>query len=321
MLASSKTALAPGDALFSADFSRRNRESVAESFAAKSQSLSASLLGPWQLQVAICEGAFTRLYRARHSAATNESACQYVLKVLRDEWREHPLAQGRLRNEAIVGKCVAHRHIVPILTAQLHRQPFYTVQPLLAGTTVAALLRGQHRLSLSPALWVARQAAEGLAALHLSGYLHGDVKPANFMLAANGHVTLIDLGCARRLPDEPTLPDRTLIGTPAFMAPELFTGRAPDSRSDLYSLGIALFEMLTGRTPFAVDNMEALSVLKREGRIPDVRIDSPQTPGEVADLVRALTSRDPLRRPHPAAEVVNRLLRLEIATLRHRLPA
>ena len=112
-----------------------------------------------------------------------------------------------------------------------------------------------------------------------------------------------------------------LTGTPAYLAPELFLGRAADPRSDLYSLGISLFEMLAGRLPADLVDLAALATFKRQGSMPNVRDFSPQVPREVADFVRQLTSREPLRRLQQAREVVQSLMRLEIATLRERLPA
>jgi eukaryotic-like serine/threonine-protein kinase len=278
-------------------------------------------LGQWRLHSLLRDGAFTRTYRAGHFSVASDCPSNYFIKVLREEFLDDPVALARLHNEATVGRCVAHRHIVPVLTAHVHRQPHYIVQPMLNGVTVATLVREGRPLALPSALWIARQAAEGLAALHLCGYIHGDVKPDNWMLAANGHVTLIDLGSARRIHEESTLELHSLVGTPRYMAPELFAGHWPDPRSDIYSLGIALFEMLAGRVPLDAEDVETLSLKKRADTLPDVRSYVPQIPREVSELVRALTARDPLRRPQPLNEIVRLLMRLEIATLRYRLPA
>ena len=263
-------------------------------------------LGQWRLHSLLHDGAFTRTYRAGHFSVASDCPSNYFIKVLREEFLDDPVALARLHNEATVGRCVAHRHIVPVLSAHLHRPPYFVLQPLLSGVTVASLLHKHRRLALPSALWIARQAAEGLAALHLCGYIHGDVKPDNWMLAANGHVTLIDLGSARRIHEESTLELRSLVGTPRYMAPELFAGHWPDPRSDIYSLGIALFEMLAGRVPLDAEDVATLSLKKRAGALPDLRSYVPQIPREVSELVRALTAHDPLRRPQPATEAVRR---------------
>ena len=133
---------------------------------------------------------------------------------------------------------------------------------------LALLARGRIRTPV--ALWIARQAAEALQALHTTGYLHGDVKPANLLVDRHGHVTLIDLGCAGRFPDEPTLDDPSLSGTPSYLAPETFVGRPSDRRSDLYSLGITLWEMLAGRLPTMGEDLAAVANFKRQGILPSV---------------------------------------------------
>src|SRR5262249_19743092 len=147
--------------------------------------------------------------------------------------------------------------------------------------------------------------------------LHGDVQPEHLLVGYNCHVTLIDLSLARRIHDDPMLESNALCGTPPYLAPELFTGRAPQTHSEIYSLGVLLFEMLAGQLPFSSSDLAALSSLKRLSALPDVRQFAPHVPREVSELIRALTARDPLRRPHPVGEVIERLLRLEIVTLRH----
>ena len=317
---SSETRQVAGTVFAPPDSIRRGTDDFVERSSNSSQPGTIERLGTWRLENLLHAGKFTRSYRASHGVGMQARPGQYFVKVLSDAWRDEPVAKARLRNEATVGRCVAHRHIVPVLSAHVHRPPYYVVQPLLMGITAGHLLARTKKISLPAALWIARQAAEGLAALHLCGYLHGDVKPANFMLAANGHVTLVDFGCARRIHDESTLEVKTLSGTLPYLAPELFSGHWPDTRTEIYSLGIALFEILAGRLPHIAANAEYLAAMKREGATPDVRTYMPQVPREVAELVRALIARDPLRRPHPAAEVVDRLLRLEILTLGQRLP-
>jgi serine/threonine-protein kinase len=192
--------------------------------------------------------------------------------------------------------------------------------PLVVGRSVAAIIAAQRRLQTPLALWIARQAAEGLEVMHTCGYIHGDVTPANMMVSAAGHVTLVDLSCVRRADDEPTLESPPLMGTPHFLAPELFAGRYGDSRSDLYSLGITLFEMLAGRLPIRSNDLAMIAAFKRDGVMPSVRLFAPQVSNEVADLVHQLTAREPLRRPQRARDVVQALIRLEIASLAEQIP-
>jgi eukaryotic-like serine/threonine-protein kinase len=311
-----------GDAALRANLARfGNTPEVGSSLAAPLQ------LGPWRLESLVKEGMLTRIYRARSVEVLGDvhSPPPYVIKVLREVWQEHPVALARMRQQALVGRCVAHRHIAPVLSVHVHRSPYYVVLPWLAGNNVAALLAARGGMNAPLALWIVRQAAQALHALHTAGYVHGDVKPGNLLLAADGHVSLLDLSCSRRIYEagefaEPTLTDQPLLGTPKYLAPEMFFGRRIDARSDLHSLGLTLYEILAGRLPEMPDDMAGLVAFKRSGSLPHVRAFAPQTPPEVAELVRCLTARDPLRRPDTAHELVQRLLRLEIATLRQRVP-
>lgn len=276
-------------------------------------------IGPWLLESRVYEGTFTCVYEARPDDARREAAGRYALKVLQLQWQSHPTVVARLRSEWIIGRTVSHRRVVSILSAHLHRPPFYTVMPWIEALPVAAYLSRRGQLEMPVALWIARQAAEGLEAMHNLGYSHGDVTPTNLLLAADGHVTLVDLSCARRCEDESVFDERNISGTPLYLAPEIFAGHAGDPRSDIYSLGITLFEMLAGRLPMNSSDLQAISEHKLHGALPSVRVFAPHVPSEVAQFVRLLTARDPLRRPQRARDAIQALQRLEIATLAERL--
>jgi len=140
------------------------------------------------------------------------------------------------------------------------------------------------------------------------------------LFAEDGHVTLIDLSCARRWGEESILGEQAISGTPLYMAPEIFAGRLADPRSDLYSLGVTLFEMLAGQLPPSSRDPSTIAEFKRHGILPGIRAYAPYVPSEVAQFVRLLTAREPLRRPQTARDAIQTLLRLEIATLAQRIP-
>jgi serine/threonine-protein kinase len=284
-------------------------------------------LGPWILESLISEGALTRVFRARPATAVGEqhASGQYVVKVLRETWHEDRTAIGRMRQEATAGRCVSHRHLAPVLSAHIHRAPFYVVLPWLNGMSVAALLATRGPLETPLALWIARQAAQALEGLHTAGYVHGDVTPKNIFFGSDGHVTLLDLSCARRIgntmdPAGSAMDEDFVAGTPGYLAPETFVGKWPEPQSDIYSLGLTLFQMLAGRLPPMPEDIAALAIFKREAALPNVRTLAPTAPNAVAAFVQELTAREPLRRPRTAREVADRFMRLEIATLRERLP-
>jgi serine/threonine-protein kinase len=157
---------------------------------------------------------------------------------------------------------------------------------------------------LSLALWLARQTAEALAALHAAGWMHADVKPGNLFVSAPAHVTLLGLGFARRPRECGSIVDRCVAGTVGYVAPEMITSAVrPDIRSDLYSLGATLFEMLTGRLPFEARTLDTPLALRSL---------APDLPRNVVDLVRELLAKDPFRRPQTPQELISRLAALEI---------
>ncbi|MEQ8849721.1 serine/threonine-protein kinase [Botrimarina sp.] len=271
-------------------------------------------LGPWQLLRAIGDGATSRVYLARPAGA-DDAVGSYAVKSLRREWWSDRRAIESQRRESMVGARVNSPHVAPILAAGVSAPPYYTVSPWLAGRTAAAMLADGARPPLPVALWIARQAAQGLEALwRQAGMIHGDVKPANLMVGPDGHTTLIDLGFCSSPSDAPCWADRPVIGTLRYLAPERATSATRiDPRSDLYSLGATLYELIAGRPPHDGDTPAALLAQHRCERPECLRSAAPGTPKAVASLVHRLLAKDPLRRPASHAEVVDELARLEIA--------
>ncbi|HTU25212.1 MAG TPA: protein kinase, partial [Pirellulales bacterium] len=179
----------------------------------------------------------------------------------------------------------------------------------------------ERRPAVPVALWIARQVAEALEALSAAGWMHSDVKPSNIRVSTAGHATLVDLGSAQRHGEQRSLADRPVVGTLAYMAPEmLLSSIAADVRSDIYSLGITLYELLTGRLPFATDDKRRLVLDHRQELPSDLRLAAPQLPTHVARLVRQMLAKQPLRRPQTPRELIDRLVRLEIDTFAERMP-
>jgi serine/threonine-protein kinase len=148
--------------------------------------------------------------------------------------------------------------------------------------------------------------------------LHGDVKPDNIIVSPRGHATLIDLGFARRIGERVTSFDDCLRFTATYASPEITSSHGPDVRSDLYSLGVTLYETLSGHPPFYSPRVDELLRMHREDRPQDLRMLASDVPGEVAKLVQQLLSKDPLRRPQSAADLADELINLEIATFDQR---
>lgn len=271
-------------------------------------------LGRWELTALAGEGAFCRVYRAR-PAGTPGRPASYAVKVLDERWQHQPAAIATIAREAEVGRAVRHPHLAAILDAHLSGAPHHLVMPWLEGQSLEERL-ATGRLPLADCLWLARQAAEALAALEAAGWMHGDVKPANVMIGPNGHATLIDFGFARRPRDTASILDRAVLGTIHYIAPEvLVDSQRADIRSDIYSLGVVLYQMLTGRRPLEGESVAELARAHREQRPAALRNFAPEVPSGVASLVHRMLSKEPLRRPSSPASLVQRLAGFEIDNL------
>ena len=288
---------------------------VRANFAATQKSPQAvGRIGPWQLVRLLNESDLARVYLARPADAAADQPATYVIKVLRREWWRDPQAIEMQRRAAWVGRTVSHPHLLPVLSANVQQAPFYFVTPNLPGRSLASVLNQGKRLPLPVTLWVVRQVAEALSALHESArMIHADVKPSNILLSPDGHATLLDLGFAHAVSEARHWSSRPVVGTLSYIAPEVVTSSlAAETASDLYSLGVTLYEMITGELPFVASTPDALIRQHRESKATCVRHTVPRLPKPVASLVHRLLAKDPLRRPNSAAQVAEELIRLEI---------
>jgi hypothetical protein len=235
-----------------------------------------------------------------------------ALKVMRPELAADPACRERFLREGRSAARVIGDHVVKIYHVGQEGDHPYLVMELLAGRSLADVLDATDRLPLRQALRIARETAEGLAAAHASGLIHRDVKPGNVWLEEpGGRVKLLDFGLARA-PTGPLITQRNVVlGTPAYMAPEQALGQRLDERCDLFSLGAILFHMLTGRRPFAGDDLLAvLTNLARGTDPPSARL-GPDVPKSVGTLLNCLLATKPEDRPGSAAQVVQALHDIE----------
>ncbi len=246
-----------------------------------------------------------------------ESDAPCAIKVIRPEWDERITAVKLLQREARAGLTVHHQHLVRILDAHVTHPPYFVVMNLLPGESVRTCLRRDYSLDVADAVWITRQTAEALAALHRGGIIHGDVKPDNLRLVDPGNATLIDLGFAHRPGENAAfLRDGYVLGTANYLAPELCDAvPSEDYRCDVFSLGVTLFELLTGRLPYPPGSLSQTFRRHRCDPPADVRRHVNGLPANLVTLVERLLAHKPEERPK-AASIVQQLIKLEIATLR-----
>lgn len=271
-------------------------------------------IGPWQLVRLISESDLARVYLAQPADAAEAAEPAYVLKVLRKEWWRDPAAIEMQRRSAWVGRKVSHPHLLPVLSAGVEQPPYYLVSPRLPGASLAKIMQTRPRLPLSITLWIVRQIAEGLDALHTTcRMIHADVKPSNVVLSPDGHATLVDLGFVHSPCESRHWSTRPVYGTLNYIAPEAITSSlAAEQRSDIYSLGVMLYEMLAGALPFAAADAAQLISMHRESKPMCILSHRPDLPQGAASLVHRMLAKETLRRPESAAAVADELVRLEV---------
>ncbi|WP_147653757.1 serine/threonine-protein kinase [Vulcaniibacterium gelatinicum] len=246
--------------------------------------------GRYRIEALLGVGGMGVVYRATDLALEVPVA----LKLLRPELMHRPEAFERFRQELLLARQVSSPRVVRIHDLARHEDRWIISMDFIEGESLDRRLDREGRLPPEDALRIARQLAEGLAAAHAVGVVHRDLKPANVLLDAQGNAYISDFGVARSLAGSGRTQSGTVVGTPDYLSPEQARGERVDARSDLYALGLILYEMLAGALPFAGGTVtEALAqrMLRSPPPLSTVRDDLP-------DWVVRLVDR--LLRPQPA---------------------
>ena len=239
---------------------------------------------------------------------------EIALKRLRPD-KISPEKRELLRREIILSRKVTHENVCRIYDLQEIEGVEYVSMEYLRGKSLKDTEEEEGVLPLGRGLAIAKGICRGLAAAHRIGVLHRDLKPENVMVDEEGRPRLMDFGIAIDKRQPWAERSGTVPGTPQFLAPELLRGAAPDARSDIYALGIVLYEMFTGRVPF--DHAETTALVRKilDEQAPDVRSLRPDFPPELAAMLQRLIAKDPEARFSSAEEVAAEIERYEGAYL------
>lgn len=208
------------------------------------------IAGRYELRVPLGEGTFSITWRATDTVLGRDVA----IKVLREQYSNHPTFAARFDYEARAAALISHPNVVPVFDFGADGDLRYIVMQYVPGPTLKEYIRDEGRLPIDEAISITRQILEGLAAIHDAGIIHRDVKPQNVLLTETRQPKLTDFGIARSITESNLTGTGTAIGTAAYMAPEQAAGDEVGPETDLYSVGVILYEMLTGRLPFPGDN-------------------------------------------------------------------
>lgn len=254
--------------------------------------------GRYRLEKLIGRGAMADVYRARDDAAGQTVA----VKILRDQVARDPEAVARFQREADVQGKISHRNVAALYASGVTEfaEPYLVVE-LLRGHSLRAVLKQQGAVAPARALSYVWQALQGLAAVHAQGVLHRDLKPANLMLEPSPgpveRVIVIDFGFAALEGGAKLTARGHVVGSLTYLAPERLRGRPADARSDLYALGIILYELIAGRAPFVgADDYELISAHLHDDPPPLDSVTAQPPPEAVVRLVNQALAKEPERR-------------------------
>ncbi len=245
-------------------------------------------------------GGMGRVYEARD----DELGERIALKVLHGLINEEALA--RFRREVRLTRKIQHKNVARMFDIGDHGGAKFLTMELVDGASLGHMLGGKS-LSWHRLRGAALQIAQGLAAAHELGVVHRDLKPDNVLVeAATGRYVITDFGIARSGDDPNVTQQGQVVGTPRYMAPEQLAGDDTDARADVFSLGVMLYEMASGRRPWSGENAIAIAVAQATTRMVPLA-PSPTLPADFIAVVHACLATDPAARPANAGEVVARL--------------
>jgi serine/threonine-protein kinase len=242
-----------------------------------------------------------------HLAVDERLQRQVAVKVLGRAFSDSPDFVERFRREALTAAGLVHPNIAQVYDYGVDGGAHFIVMEYVAGTDLARLLRDHGRIAPAAAVDIAEQVCAALAAAHHAGVVHRDIKPSNVIVSPDGRVKVTDFGIARSHGEATLTQAGTVMGTAAYIPPEQAQGRSATPASDLYSLGILLYQMLTGELPFSGDTPIAIALRHLDEPVPPPSAKVRGLPASLDEVVFRATAKAPEDR-YPSAEAMARAL-------------
>ena len=261
------------------------------------------LSGRYRLEAKLGSGGMSTVYLAKDETLDRPVA----VKLMHREMSEQPDQLERFRQEARSVAKISHPNVVSVIDAgEDHGYP-YIVFEYVEGETLKQRIARIGALDIQEAIAYAIEIARGLSIAHARNLVHRDIKPQNVLIDDEGRAKLTDFGISRQLEQDGMTATGRVLGTTDYVAPEQAMGRAVDPRSDIYSLGVVLYEMLVGQVPFHADSQVGVAMKHVNEDLPDVQRRRPEVSAAVALVVERSTAKDPAERYQDVGEMIDDL--------------
>ena len=271
--------------------------------ATSSKMIGTVLSGRYRLEAKLGSGGMSTVYLARDTTLDRPVA----VKVMHREMSEQADQLERFRQEARAVAKLSHPNVVAVIDAGEDGGYPYIVFEYVEGETLKARINRVGALDVQEALAYAIEIGRGLTVAHARRMVHRDIKPQNVLIDAEGRAKLTDFGISRQLEKDGLTATGRVLGTTDYVAPEQAMGHGADQRSDIYSLGVVLFEMLSGHVPFQADSQVGVAMKHVNEELPDVQAERPEVSAATALVVERATSKDPERRYADIGEMIDDL--------------
>lgn len=253
----------------------------------------------YEIEKLIGEGGMANVYLAHDTILDREVA----VKVLRGDLAGDEKFVRRFQREALNASSLSHPNIVEIYDVDEDDGNFFIVMEYIEGKTLKQLIRKRGVLTLPETIDIMLQLIDALAVAHDSYIIHRDIKPQNIMIKESGLVKITDFGIATALNSAQLTQTNSVMGSVHYLPPEQASGKGSTIRSDIYSLGIMMFEMLTGRVPYKGDSAVEIALKHIKEPLPDVRKLNPVVPQSVENIVLKATAKNPKNRYRDVREM------------------
>jgi serine/threonine-protein kinase len=235
-----------------------------------------------------------------------------ALKTIRPDLASNASALRRLKQETLLARQIAHKNVIRVFDLGVSEGLRFITMEFVEGSDLKSILEVRKKLPVEEALDLLGQITQGLSAAHSEGVVHRDLKPQNILVSGNNRVRIVDFGLARSFADTGLTHTGAILGTPTYMSPEQALGKQGDARSDLFSLGVIAFELLTGELPFPNQTLSESLVSRTRGRARAIDSVDPEIPAWLACIVMRCLERNPADRYESAEEIAADLLARDV---------